>query len=79
MDYYSNMKPIFGNTSNIYQVGFPYSKDNKTQYLISNKLFFRILEFYFYENDFPEISFRLSPKEVRFMCLCSATEKKIKI
>lgn len=77
MDYYSNMKAIFGNTSNIYQVGFPYSKDNKMQYLISNKLFFRILEFYFYENDFPEIV--LSPKEVRFMCLCSATEKKIKI
>lgn len=68
MDYYSNMRAILGNTGNSYNIVFPYLKDKK-QYLPFNKLYFRILEFYSYGHDSPEIV--LSPKEVIFICLWS--------
>lgn len=68
MDYYSNMRAILGNTGNSYNVVFPYLKDKK-KYLPFNKLYFRILAFYSYGNDSPEIV--LSPKEVIFICLWS--------
>lgn len=59
---------------NNYKVVFPYSKDKKKQYLPFNKFYFRILEFYSYGNDSPEIV--LSPKEVIFMCLWSVYRKE---
>lgn len=73
MDYYSNVKAILGNTGKNHKVVFPYLK-NKKQYFPLNKLYFRILEFYCYRNNSPKIV--LSPKEVRFMGLCSVYRKE---
>lgn len=74
VDYYSNMRASLGNIGNNYKVVFPFLKDKKQQYLPFNKLYFRILEFYSYEDDAPEIV--LSSEEVIFMCLWSVYRKE---
>ena len=76
MDYYSNMRASLGNTGNNYKVVFTYLKDKKQQYLPFNKLYFRILEFYSYEDGVPEIV--LLPEEVIFTCLWSVYRKDLK-
>lgn len=73
MDCYSNMKAILGNIGKNHKVVFPYLKDKKKQYLSFNKLYFRIVEFYSYGNDLPEIV--LPPKEVGVSMVCLQKRK----